>query len=363
MKSKGDGGELPKGSWTIHDIARVLGVSAKTVSRVVNNEPGVGLETRARVTDMINQVAYQPHTGARSMRSRPRDCLGVTVGAPMDEAPMNQDQLTWLFIELYRTFGLKQFFISWDLHPPMREGALDYGRGLWQRRYGGCIIIGPLATDDRTIHQIHQSECPYLALGRLDSLPEISHATVDYEDGAYVSAKFLFGRGHKRVSMLKAFEGYQPSVERRRGYFRAVEEANAESCESLIRSVSFGARDITNAVYRLLLDPSVTALIDCSGCEDADSLREGARRAGRVLGKDVEVVCWTYTHEAVVLSEACAHMWIPAREAATEGFELLYRWFRGDAEGPVHVLYRPTLYLTPEGRERARPKRLFDLLS
>lgn len=350
------------GAWTIHDIARVAGVSAKTVSRVANGEPGVGPEARARISKIIEQVGYQPHTGARSMRRPPKDCIGVTFAAPMDEAPVNQHLLVWLFSELYRTFGMRGKFVCWDLQPPKTEKGLDYARGLWQYRFGGCVIIGPLATDDRTIHRIHESGCPYVAIGRLDSLPSLSHAVVDYEEGAYLSTKFLLDRGHTRISMLKAFHDYQPGVERYRGYLRAMTAANIAPSDGLVRSVSFGTRDLANAVYRLLLDTSVTALIDTSGCEDAESIREGAHRAGRVPGRDFEVVCWTYTHNAVVMSEACAHVWLPTREAASEGFELLAQWFEGERKGPIEVLYRPTLYLTPKDDEQPRPKRLFDLL-
>ena len=72
-------------------------------------------------------------------------------------------------------------------------------------------------------------------------------------------------------------------------------------------------------------------------------------------------MCWTYTHNATILSEACAHIWLPVREAASEGFRLLLRWFEGERPGPVSVLYRPTLYTTPGGEELPRPRRLFEL--
>jgi LacI family transcriptional regulator len=351
------------GKWTVHDIARVAGVSAKTVSRVVNDEPGVSAETRVRISKIIEKVDYHPHMGARSMRRRSLDSVGVTVPAPMEEVPVNLEFLVWLFAELYRVFSEQQYFICWDLKPPRLGGAVDYARGLWQQRYSGCIIAGPLATNDTTIRRIHESGCPYVVLGRLDSLPEVSHAAVDYQEATHMSARFLLGRGHTRIGMLKALAGYQPGVERRRGYLCAIEEAGLAPSEDLIRPVSFDSRDIANTTHRLLLDPKVTAVIDCSGAEDAASIRKGAQRAGRVPGKDFEVVCWTYTHNVIIMSEACAHVWLPVREAAAEGFDLLARWFRQDREGPIQILYRPTLYDTPAGDERLKPKHLFDMLA
>jgi DNA-binding LacI/PurR family transcriptional regulator len=238
----------------------------------------------------------------------------------------------------------------------------DYGRGIWQQLFKACVIAGPLAIDDPVIGRIHESGVPYMALGRMDGMPECSSATVDYDEGAYVSTKFLLDRGHKRIAMLKAFSGFQPGTERLRGYARALHEAGLDEDRSLVRTVTFDARNIANVVHRLLTDTSVTALIDCSATEDGDSLREGARRAGRVPGKDFDIVAWTYADNAAVLDEASAHLWLPVVEAAAEGLEQLSAWMNGEREGPISVLFRPVLNTQWAQGEVPKPKRLFDLL-
>ena len=67
-------------------------------------------------------------------------------------------------------------------------------------------------------------------------------------------------------------------------------------------------------------------------------------------------------YDTAVMREACAHVWLPIREAATEGLELLADWyFRGKA-GPIQILYRPTLMETAHDRELEKPRKLFDLI-
>ena len=348
--------------WTIYDIAREAGVSAKTVSRVLNDKPGASRETRARILEIMRRVGYHPHMGARSLRGEGRGAIGVVLPVPMDVAPLSQGMFTWLFVELYRIFGAQGEYVCWDLNPYTSSLQGDYARGVWEQVYKACVVAGPLATDDTTIHRLHASGTPYMALGRLDSLPECSSATVDYEEGAYLSAKFLLDLGHTRIAMLKAFTGLQPGVERRRGYLRAFKEAGIQPDETLLRSVTFGATNIANVVHRLLVNSDVTALIDCSATENASALREGARRAGRKPGEDFEIVAWTYANNAAVLSEASAHVWLPVREAAAEGLELLAAWTRGERDNPIRVLYRPVLNETVANGEIDQPKRLFDLL-
>ncbi|MBI2432280.1 MAG: LacI family DNA-binding transcriptional regulator [Candidatus Hydrogenedentes bacterium] len=347
---------------TIYDIARLAGVSGKTVSRVLNQEPGVSPLTRARITKLIDQLGYQPHSGARSMRGQRRDCVGVVFTAPPEVVPISNQQIQWMFEELYRIFGMRGKFICFDLNPFESPDGSDYARALWQQRCSGCVIHGPLPIHDQTVHRIHQSGSPYMAMNRLDSLPEICFASPDYEEAAYLSTKFLIDRGHTRIGMLKGWEGYQAGVERWRGYVRALEEAGLPLDEALVRAVTFDAHDIAAATHRLLLDFSTTAIVDCSSTEKAAPLVEGARFAGRAPGKDFEVVVWTYAAQATVLKEACAHVWLPLREAAAEGLALLVQWFDKEREEPFQVLYRPTLYETAPDAALPTPTPIFNTL-
>lgn len=282
------------GPWTIHDIAREAGVSAKTVSRVVNQERGVAEATRRRVATIIEEVAYFPHTGARSLRTTTRDCIGVTLPAPRTRVPLSPTMLNWLFFELDRVFGSKGDFVVFDLNPYALANHHDYARGLWEQRYSGLVIAGVLDEDDSVVRRVHNAGVPYMTSCRMDTFPECSSATIDIEEGAYLSTDYLIRRGHKRIGMLKPFKNTQPGNARRRGYARACEAHGIEFDEDLVRPITLESADVINAVFRLVSDPTVTALIDSSGGEDSASIREGVRRAGRILGKNIEVLPWTY---------------------------------------------------------------------
>jgi LacI family transcriptional regulator len=335
------------GRSTIHDIARELGVSARTVSRVLNDLPGVSPKTRARVAAYVQEAGYQPHSGARSLRSHKIDCIGVSLASPPEVVPLSQDLLGWLFGELYRLFGIHGEFISFDLHTMPVNGFRDYARGIWQQRFGATVLAGAFADDDTILRRVHLSGHPYVALARLDTMPEANTAAVDYEEGAYLSTQFLLSRGHRRIGMLMAMLGYQPGTERLRGYRRAHEEAGVPVDEQIIRQTPFRAGELATLTHQLLNDRSVTGLVDCSGAEDSASLRSGAARSGRSLGKDVEVVVWTYTYGATVMAEASAHLWLPVREASCEGLERLAAQVYGKSKEPFQVVYRPQLLMPP----------------
>ncbi len=70
---------LPRMAATLLDVAALAGVSPKTVSRVVNGEPGVSPTTRERVLDAVTRAGYAPNTSARSLRTGRSGAIGLAV--------------------------------------------------------------------------------------------------------------------------------------------------------------------------------------------------------------------------------------------------------------------------------------------
>ena len=64
---------------TMHDVARVAGVSIKTVSNVINDYPHVRPGTRDRVNEAIEQLDYRPNLSARGLRSGRTGVIGLAV--------------------------------------------------------------------------------------------------------------------------------------------------------------------------------------------------------------------------------------------------------------------------------------------
>ena len=64
---------------TLRDVARVAGVSFKTVSNVINDYPHVSAATRARVLAAIAELDYQPNRSARALRSGKAGAIGLAV--------------------------------------------------------------------------------------------------------------------------------------------------------------------------------------------------------------------------------------------------------------------------------------------
>jgi len=345
--------------YTIHDIAREMGVSARTISRVVNQQNGVRSDLRARIERFIQEVGYEPHAGARSLRKTPQTCIGITSASPLSALPLSEPILAWLFGQMYRLFGQRGAFVEFDLNPPENNGVRDYARGLWQQRHSAVAIVGAFPVTDHILQRIHDTGVPYVALARLRGAEHCNTATVDFEEAAYLSTRHLVARGHTKIGMLMSLEGFQPGAERRAGYWRALEEASIGFEPDLVLPVALTSGAVEEGLAHLLTQ-DITAVVDCTGAEDADGLRAGAAAAGRTPGSDLELVVWTYSQGACILREASAHVFLPVRESVSEGLERLSGLVYDKMASGFQILYKPVLETGISGPEVSRPRSVFD---
>ena len=72
--------EQPPPRITIEDVAEQAGVSAMTVSRVINKTGPVAASTAERVYTAISELNYIPHRGARALAARKTNTLGLILG-------------------------------------------------------------------------------------------------------------------------------------------------------------------------------------------------------------------------------------------------------------------------------------------
>ena len=91
VKSSGSGTGIT-GRATINDIARLAGVSKKTVSRVINQSPFVKDETRARIDAVIQQIGYTPDPQARGLAFRRSFLIGLIYDNPNAQYIVNSQE-------------------------------------------------------------------------------------------------------------------------------------------------------------------------------------------------------------------------------------------------------------------------------
>ncbi|MEV5409069.1 LacI family DNA-binding transcriptional regulator [Thermopolyspora sp. NPDC052614] len=330
----------------MHDVAAAAGVALKTVSRVVNNEPGVNPVTADRVREAIKRLGYRRNESARFLREGRTSSIGLVIE---DVSDPFYSGLSRAVETVARRHGHLLFTGSSEEDPDLeREIVMAF----CARRVDGLIIV-PAGTD-------HDYLRPELTAGVAvvfaDRPPgpglEADTVLTDNVGGAARGVAHLIRHGHRRI----AFLGDAPSIftarERLRGYRDALAEADLPYDEAL---VSMGGADA--ARLRATLDAMAalpyppTALFTGNGRLTTQVLRTLAARPGgtdrpALLGfDDFELADLLVPGVSVVAQD-------PAGLGETTA-ELLFRRLAGH-RGPAERILLPTRII-PRGSGEIPP--------
>lgn len=208
------------------DIARDLGVSVITISKVLRNHPDVGDETRERVLARVRELDYRPNLAARSLVTGRSYLVGLVVP---DLLHPFFAEIAKSLSEALRKSGYYLIVSSSDEDAELEEAEIDQ---LLARRLDTLIVASCRTTVDM-FFRIEKQKTPYVLIDR--SLPGLlaNFVGVDDEAAGRLATKHLIEIGCKRIAHIRGPET-SPALQRLEGYRRALAQAGLQSLENFI---------------------------------------------------------------------------------------------------------------------------------
>lgn len=210
---------------TIYNVAKLAGVSPKTVSRVLNGDAPVRAKTRAKVEAAIEELGFVPSNAARMMRSNRSGLIGLITGAISRTAePCEPHGLPELFIvqgiqkEMARTG--KTLMIADTGGAPAKIPQLI--RTFAQHRVEGLIYVAEY--HQKVALDISKAACPMLLSNCFDS-ESTTCVLPDDRGGQRDLVREIIESGHRRIGFLTLDNAICATVERTMGYRDALQEA------------------------------------------------------------------------------------------------------------------------------------------
>ncbi|MBU2881682.1 LacI family DNA-binding transcriptional regulator [Psychrosphaera sp. B3R10] len=260
---------------TINDVARIAGVSKRTVSRVINGSPMVGKATRERVEEIIKEVKFQPDKQARGLASNRSYLLGLIYDNP-DALYIDQVQRGALDICSSLGFELVVHPCQWQSEDFIDDCLNFIGRS----RVDGVIIIPPVSESDLLAQTFKSIKLPYIRIASTDL--EDSDNIVITDDRAAMTdiADHLVDLGHSNIAMITGPMTFCSSQERFEGFRNALQKRNIELPQShILEGENSYESGIECATALLKQDPRPTAIF-----ANNDEMAAGAVRASTDLG-------------------------------------------------------------------------------
>ena len=234
---------------TIGDVAKAAGVSKKTVSRVLNNEPGVRKETRDAVTTAIKKLDYIPNLNARRLRTNQSYLIGV----------LYIDYPTNFYGSLILNGAIKACDkLGYDLlirpfasENPAGEIATTLRHMVERSNVDGFIVVPPLCEDQAVIAALEETGTPIVKIASLDDTSSYCLHS-DEVEGAQLAVEHLINLGHSKIGFLNYLVGQAAGKWRYEGYQQALTKYGIEENPDWVAQFVYGENTLEQACRKLL---------------------------------------------------------------------------------------------------------------
>lgn len=239
---------------TMHDVARVAGVSIKTVSNVINEYPHVRATTRDRVLVAIKELGYQPNLSARGLRSGKTGVIGLAI--PSVREPYFAELADAVIVAAERR-GLG---VVVDQTNQVREHELDVIAGRRLRLTDG-IMFSPVHIGESDADLLNVP-FPLVILGESIFGGPTDHVSMHNVSSARAATEHLLSMGRRRIAVIGADDNeeanaFGSATLRVRGYHQALQAAGIPADPALVVPVRLWHLHTGAAAARSLLDSGI----------------------------------------------------------------------------------------------------------
>lgn len=232
---------------TLHDVARVAGVSIKTVSNVINNFEHIRPATREKVRLAIDELGYRPNLSARSLRSGRSGVIGLVVPefslsyfAELADAVIKAAERHGQVVQIEQTNGDRARELE-----VLSSPRIQFSDG---------VLFSPLgmSSDDADALNVPY---PLVLLGERIFGGPVDHVTMRNVEAARAATEHLIATGRRRIAVIGAHEGevIGSAGLRLRGYQEALEAAGIPFDPAIIVNTTLWHRSNGATAMRELL--------------------------------------------------------------------------------------------------------------
>ncbi|GHO90465.1 LacI family transcriptional regulator [Reticulibacter mediterranei] len=322
---------------TIHDIAELAGVSAGTVSRVLNNQPGVSVKTREHIQAIIQQQGYRASFFARSLLARQSFAIGLALSSTASElfAGPIVPELVGSIGDALASEGYTLTLITGS-HEQRNQRLL---REAAEGKIDG-VLLPDIRIGDDIIDKLLEQEIPTVIIGHRDERKEVAWVDCEHDCSAAYLTRMLIKQGHRRIALVNGPEEFYACHLRLEGYRSALQEEGLDYNMDLVSVGPFKADYGYQTTQKLLALPRVeqpTAIVagsdiiaaGCLGAVKAANMQVPADLA--ITGFDDNILS-TFTHPPLTTVK------MPLEQMGKVAVNMLISLIKGEKLEPTSLI-------------------------
>ncbi len=305
---------------TMQDVAEQAGVSPKTVSRVINNEPRVSESTRKKIQQIIDELDFQPNKSAQSLAADRSLLIGLLYDNP------SSAYITNLQAGVLDT--CYQFGYGLVIHPCQNDtpDLLPKLRNLLaSSRMDGLVLTPPMTENQELLDFLESTDTPYVLISPLDDARTCPIVSLDDVSATKQSIQHLIDFGHRRIGFILGTRQRSGSEMRFLGYKQALEENNVSFDESLVVQGDFTFDSGVVAAQQLLRHETPPSAIFASNDYMAAGVMKAAAQLRIPIPYELSLCGFDDTPLAMYMTPTLTTVRHPVEQLAREAGELLIR--------------------------------------
>jgi len=296
---------------TIKDIAQVAGVSHITVSRALNNNESVRLETRERIIKIAKEMEYVPNYNAKKL-------------------VLDKSYIIGLFFSTLKKGTSTEFFyqavtgvnsVIQEKYNVVIKGIDEYCdyNAITKRNFDGILLMSQREEDDDFITDILSKDIPIVVMNREAYGKNVVSIVLNDCQGAYEATCYLLEAGHKRIAVIEGEKGFQSSIARKQGYVNAMVEKGYPILQQYIFQGDYGFESGYYKMKELLLLSDRPTAVFCFNDNMALGAIKAVIEAGFKVPDDISIVGFDNSIFSTYITPALTTVNRPIEQMSRDG--------------------------------------------
>ncbi len=271
------------------DVADLAGVSIKTVSRVLNNEPHVQEKLRTQVRDAVTKLGYVPSQSARSLRGNKSYDINLICHAA------GGDYISVIQFGAVIACQKLGYQLSLSLLEGFEEASFETIKSSFEsilrhHKPDGIMLVAPYAGDEKIGFVLEELGIPVVRIGPVELLNQGILVEIDDYKASIELTQHLVKLGHKKIGFVRGVENQRSTHVRYSGFCVAMNAAGLTVDPDLVAEGEFSFQSGYDAGLKLLAKDNRPTAIFASNDDMAAGVVTAANMQGLNVPNDLSVV-------------------------------------------------------------------------
>ncbi|WP_175956603.1 LacI family DNA-binding transcriptional regulator [Schaalia sp. Marseille-Q2122] len=332
---------------TSRDVARLAGVSQTTVSYVMSGRRSVAPDTERKVMAAMAELGYQPHSGARALKSNRTNVIGLVVPYRSGADAAAQHRFLVAFTSEVRRYAYDILLVTTD------EGVSGLRRVIDTALCDALLLMEVLDADPR-VELVAQSQIPTVFVGLPGPSKGVYAVDADYVEAGRQAVRVLVKARHEHLTLVMPDH---PTLSRLNFLERfragAVSEANAQNVPLSVIGCSASYPSAFQTAHSLGELPDEGVIL--GPLVSADDWSNALNDCGHRLGREVSLVASSWDAEHAHSAFSPAHFDMRTPDLVRSAVELMMLQLERPAEAEPQTLVLPPIFYEGDTLRKVLP--------